>query len=176
LGRLVVLRCEHEPCSRVWQKMMMGAGRPPRFCSDRCKQANYRAMAKLGAAGKAALKARQETRRQAWESHEAAAWQVAQDQRRQRLGLEAEPRSRAAVEAERLVLQLEELARSVAAARARGGMGHDAQVAFYQRAAKLERAMAAQSQVLSSTLGDAQAALQLVRAQLGGMLAEDSGD
>jgi hypothetical protein len=169
----MLLRCEHEPCSRVWRRAGR-AGRTPRYCSDACKQANHRVMSQLDAAGKASHRARQQQRRQAWIAREAAAWEAAERQRMERLGLDADRQDdRPAREARRVVTDLEALARAIAAARARGRLNHDTQVSFYQRFLQLETAAAVHEQLLSTTLGDAQAALQLVKMQLGGLLTDD---
>lgn len=82
-GRVALLRCEYEDCGRVWWRPERPGPRP-RWCSDACKQADYRRRQSLSDAARRAYLARQEQRRRAWRSHEATAWLLADQERRHR--------------------------------------------------------------------------------------------
>lgn len=69
-----VLRCGFEPCSLVWRRLSR-PGPVPEFCSDRCKQADYRARLRLpNKQARAAHVAARRRRRREWEDFERAEW------------------------------------------------------------------------------------------------------
>ncbi|MBO2464931.1 J domain-containing protein [Actinomadura violacea] len=69
-----VLRCGFEPCSLVWRRLSR-PGPTPEFCSDRCKQADYRARLRLpNKQARAAHVAARQCRRRKWEHFEREEW------------------------------------------------------------------------------------------------------
>lgn len=93
--RASVLRCWHEPCSRVWQRLER-TGPVPRYCSDACKQKNHRLTRPMSKTAKGKHLRAQKARAADWETFEAADWLwAAQEARRQR---EEQERTRRAYE------------------------------------------------------------------------------
>jgi hypothetical protein len=174
-----VLRCELEECGRVWRRVER-PGPAPRFCSDACKQTNYRRVRKLGVRERRAYEAAQHRRRQEWEDHERQLYEAAMSPSSTETAQATAtmpggmPSAAATVASFTAALRqdLERLSVELAAAQA-DGAGDTA--ALYQRFADLQAEVTRHAEQLSGGLEDVQAALDLVRVQIAGLLANGTG-
>jgi hypothetical protein len=171
----VVLRCEYEPCSRVWRR----AARPgptPRFCSDACKQGEHRLVRRMDDWQRAAHGAEQERRRRAWLNGDRDRWLQAEarlagptDQGGAGRAGEVQAVVSAAV---RVRDGLEGLAAQIASAQHRGPVSDELTGVLYHQFRSLQAAAAQNQELLSEIVQDTASALQLVQAQIAALLAD----